>query len=174
MKIYIENYNPSKLLKKLDKIDTYFLCKKDVIELYCEDGIYLVDNNNCYKRNISNENVVNKSLNGVNLVIDESVITNTNVYQIPPDHISINITKFYYGLPNANNLKNQNQNMINLVIECVKNMKPNYDNNYDNNSGENKYENFIPNNFYIEVFFKEDIDIILQKEIINVFLSLLN
>ena len=52
-------------------------------------------------------------------------------------------------------------------------MKPNYDNNY-NNYGENKYENFSPNNFYIEVFMKENIDVILQKEIINVFLSLLN
>jgi hypothetical protein len=170
MKIYIENYNPNKLIKKLDKLDTYFLMKKDIVEIYCDEGIYIIDNNNCYKRNISNENIVNKTVNGVNYVIDETVITNENVYQIPPDHISINITKFYYGLPNANQFKNQNQNMINLVIEGVKNMKPNYDNNYD----ESKYDNFLLNNFYIEVFFKENIDTILQKEIINVFLSLLN
>ena len=173
MKIYIENYNPNKLIKKLDKLETYFLMKKDIVEIYCDEGIYIIDNNNCYKRNISNENIVNKTVNGVNYVIDETVITNENVYQIPPDHISINITKFYYGLPNANNLKNQNQNLINLVIEGIKNMKPNYDNNY-NNYGENKYENFSPNNFYIEVFMKENIDVNLQKEIINVFLSLLN
>ena len=170
MKIYIENYNPNKLMKKLDKLETYFLMKKDIVEIYCDEGIYIIDNNNCYKRNISNENIVNKTVNGVNYVIDETVITNENVYQIPPDHISINITKFYYGLPNANQFKNQNQNMINLVIEGVKKMKPNYDNNYD----ENKYDNFLLNNFYIEVFFKENIDTILQKEIINVFLSLLN
>jgi len=170
MKIYIENYNPNKLMKKLDKLETYFLMKKDIVEIYCDEGIYIIDNNNCYKRNISNENIVNKTVNGVNYVIDETVITNENVYQIPPDHISINITKFYYGLPNANQFKNQNQNMINLVIEGVKNMKPNYDNNYD----ESKYDNFLLNNFYIEVFFKENIDTILQKEIINVFLSLLN
>ena len=170
MKIYIENYNPNKLIKKLDKLETYFLMKKDIVEIYCDEGIYIIDNNNCYKRNISNENIVNKTVNDVNYVIDETVITNENVYQIPPDHISINITKFYYGLPNANQFKNQNQNMINLVIEGVKNMKPNYDNNYD----ESKYDNFLLNNFYIEVFFKENIDTILQKEIINVFLSLLN
>ena len=170
MKIYIENYNPSKLIKKLEKIDTYFLCKKDIVELYCDDGMYLIDQNNCYKLNVSNENVVNKSINGINFIIDESVVKKTDAYQIPPEHISINITKFYYGLPNANSFKNQNQNLINLVIEGVKNMKPNYDNNY----GENKYDNFLPNNFYIEVFMKENIDTILQKEIINVFLSLLN
>ena len=170
MKIYIENYNPNKLIKKLDKLETYFLMKKDIVEIYCDEGIYIIDNNNCYKRNISNENIVNKTVNDVNYVIDETVITNENVYQIPPDHISINITKFYYGLPKANQFKNQNQNMINLVIEGVKNMKPNYDNNYD----ESKYDNFLLNNFYIEVFFKENIDTILQKEIINVFLSLLN
>ena len=174
MKIYIENYNPNKLIKKLDKLETYFLMKKDIVEIYCDEGIYIIDNNNCYKRNISNENIVNKTVNGVNYVIDETVITNENVYQIPPDHISINITKFYYGLPNANQFKNQNQNMINLVIEGVKNMKPNYDNKYDNNYDESKYDNFLLNNFYIEVFFKENIDTILQKEIINVFLSLLN
>ena len=170
MKIYIENYNPSKLIKKLDKLDTYFLCKKDIVEIYCDDGMYLIDQNNCYKLNVSNENVVNKSINGINFIIDESDVKKTDAYQIPPQHISINITKFYYGLPNANNLKNQNQNLINLVIEGVKNMKPNYDNNYS----ENKYDNFLPNNFYIEVFIKENIDTILQKEIINVFLSLLN
>ena len=170
MKIYIENYNPSKLIQKLDKLDTYFLCKKDIVELYCDDGMYLIDQNSCYKLNVSNENVVNKTLNGVKLVIDESDVKKTDAYQIPTEHISINITKFYYGLPNANQLKNQNQNMINLVIEGVKNMKPNYDNNY----GENKYENFMPNNFYFEVFIRENIDVILQKEIINVFLSLLN
>lgn len=171
MKIYIENYNPSKLIKKLDSLDTYFLSKKDIVEIYSDEGIYLIDNNNCYKRIISNENVVNKSLNGVNYIIDETDIINTDVSQIPPDHISINITKFYFGLPNANHLKNQNQNLINLVIEGVKNMKPNYDNNYDT---QNKYENFLPNNFYFEVFYKENIDVILQKEILNVFLSLLN
>ena len=174
MKIYIENYNPNKLMKKLDKLDTYFLIKKDIVEIYCDEGIYMIDNNNCYKRNISNENIVNKTVNGINYVIDETVITNENVYQIPTDHVSINITKFYYGLPNANQFKNQNQNMINLVIEGVKNMKPNYDNKYDNNYDESKYDNFLLNNFYIEVFFKENIDTILQKEIINVFLSLLN
>jgi hypothetical protein len=171
MKIYIENYNPSKLIKKLDSLDTYFLSKKDIVEIYCDEGIYLIDHNNCYKRIISNENVVNKSLNGINYIIDETDIINTDVSQIPPDHISINITKFYFGLPNANHLKNQNQNLINLVIEGVKNMKPNYDNNYDT---QNKYENFLPNNFYFEVFYKENIDVILQKEILNVFLSLLN
>lgn len=171
MKIYIENYNPSKLIKKLDSLDTYFLSKKDIVEIYSDEGIYLIDHNNCYKRIISNENVVNKSLNGVNYIIDETDIINTDVSQIPPDHISINITKFYFGLPNANHLKNQNQNLINLVIEGVKNMKPNYDNNYDT---QNKYENFLPNNFYFEVFYKENIDVILQKEILNVFLSLLN
>jgi len=170
MKIYIENYNPSKLIKKLDKLDTYFLCKKDIVEIYCDDGMYLIDQNNCYKLNVSNENVVNKSINGINFIIDKSDVKKTDAYQIPPQHISINITKFYYGLPNANQFKNQNQNMINLVIEGVKNMKPNYDNNYD----ESKYDNFLLNNFYIEVFFKENIDTILQKEIINVFLSLLN
>ena len=119
----------------------------------------------------TNENIVNKTLNGVNYVIDESYITKTHAYQIPYDHISINITKIYYGLPYKNNLKNQNQNLIYLVVEGVKNMKPNYDNNYDTT---NRYENFVPNNFYFEVFVKEPIDTILQKEIINVFLSLLN
>ena len=171
MKIYIENYNPSKIITKMEKLDTYFISKQEVVEIYCDEGIYLINHNNCYKFIVSNENIVNKTLNGVNYVIDESYITKTHAYQIPYDHISINITKIYYGLPYKNNLKNQNQNLIYLVVEGVKNMKPNYDNNYDTT---NRYENFVPNNFYFEVFVKEPIDTILQKEIINVFLSLLN
>ena len=74
MKIYIENYNPSKLIKKLDKLDTHFLCKKDIVEIYCDDGMYLIDQNNCYKLNVSNENVVNKSINGINFIIDENLL----------------------------------------------------------------------------------------------------
>ena len=171
MKIYIENYHPSKLIKKMENLDTYFISKQEVVEIYCDEGIYLINHNNCYKFIVSNENIVNKTLNGVNYVIDESYITKTHAYQIPYDHISINITKIYYGLPYKNNLKNQNQNLIYLVVEGVKNMKPNYDNNYDTT---NRYENFVPNNFYFEVFVKEPIDTILQKEIMNVFLSLLN
>ena len=54
MKIYIDNYNPNKLINKFEKLDTYFLCKKDIVELYCDDGMYLIDQNNCYKRIISN------------------------------------------------------------------------------------------------------------------------
>ena len=171
MKIYIENYNPSKIITKMEKLDTYFISKQEVVEIYCDEGIYLINHNNCYKFIVSNENIVNKTLNGVHYVIDESYITKTHAYQIPYDHISINITKIYYGLPYKNNLKNQNQNLIYLVVEGVKNMKPNYDNNYDTT---NRYENFVPNNFYFEVFVKEPIDTILQKEIMNVFLSLLN
>ena len=171
MKIYIENYNPSKIITKMEKLDTYFISKQEVVEIYCDEGIYLINHNNCYKFIVSNENIVNKTLNGVNYVIDESYITKTHAYQIPYDHISINITKIYYGLPYKNNLKNQNQNLIYLVVEGVKNMKPNYDNNYDTTK---RYENFVPNNFYFEVFVKEPIDTILQKEIMNVFLSLLN
>ena len=155
----------------MEKLDTYFISKQEVVEIYCDEGIYLINHNNCYKFIVSNENIVNKTLNGVNYVIDESYITKTHAYQIPYDHISINITKIYYGLPYKNNLKNQNQNLIYLVVEGVKNMKPNYDNNYDTT---NRYENFVPNNFYFEVFVKEPIDTILQKEIMNVFLSLLN
>ena len=94
MKIYIENYHPSKLIKKMENLDIYFISKQEVVEIYCDEGIYLINQNNCYKFIVSNENVVNKSLNGVNYLIDDSVITKINGYQIPPDHISINITKF--------------------------------------------------------------------------------
>ena len=165
MKIYIENYNLNKLITKLDLLDEYFINKKDVIEIYCEEGMYLIDDNKSYKLNVTNENVINKCINNCNLIIDETVISNTIIYQIPHEHIAINNIKFYYGLPS--NVKNIND--ITLLIEWnyLKNIKP-------INDSKNKYEKFIPNNFYFEFLLEEKIDDIVKKEFLNVFLSLLN
>ena len=43
MKIYIDNYNNEKMTKKLGSFNKYLLNKTNVIEVYSDEGIYLVD-----------------------------------------------------------------------------------------------------------------------------------
>ena len=47
-KIYIANYDPSNLTNKLDKLKP--LLKKQVVvkHLYCDDGMYIIENNKLY------------------------------------------------------------------------------------------------------------------------------
>ena len=48
MKIYINNYNIDNLSKKLKGLNKYLISKTNSIEIYSDEGIYLVDENNMY------------------------------------------------------------------------------------------------------------------------------
>ena len=48
MKIYINNYNIDNLSKKLKGLNGYLINKTNSIEIYSDEGIYLVDENNIY------------------------------------------------------------------------------------------------------------------------------
>ena len=49
MKIYIKNYNPMNILKKIKLIDEYFYSMKNSTEIISEEGIFYIDDNKFYK-----------------------------------------------------------------------------------------------------------------------------
>jgi hypothetical protein len=164
MKIYIKNYKPIDILKKIKLIDEYFLSKKNYTEIISEDGIFYVDEKRFYRINVISDELVELRNNNFDLLLDKSVYNNDIVYHVPLVHIDSCVTTFYYVI--------NSKSKIRLVIEG------NYyvnDKIIDKNKIIlNKYHNFSPNNFYFEAPNEKTNFELLNNDDLNVFLSLLN
>ena len=88
-KIYIANYDPSNLTNKLDKLKP--LLKKQVVvkHLYCDDGMYTIENNKLYMLEPSfNSNVEEKKVNNYTFIIDSTPVNKIGVQsQLPLSYI---------------------------------------------------------------------------------------
>jgi len=88
-KIYIANYDPSNLTNKLDKLKP--LLKKQVVvkHLYCDDGMYTIENNKLYMLEPSfNSNVEEKKVNNYTFIIDSTPVNKIEVQsQLPLSYI---------------------------------------------------------------------------------------
>jgi len=155
-----DNKNSAKIAKVLKKLDKYLIKKQTINDIYSNEGIYQIHENQTYKLRVKSEkiheNIVLKTDDDkiVTLVIDDSVIEKEMVHQIPYDHVNIPLTTHIYSL-NKNN--NYNKLGLTLVIEFIQNDK----------------ENSKPINYYFECASEIGYNN-LPIEDINVFLSLLN
>ena len=109
MKIYIKNYKPIDIFKKIKLIDEYFLSKKNIIEIISDEGIFYIDEKKFYKINIISDALVELKSNNFDLLLDKSLYNNDLVYQVPLVHIDSYITTFYYAINSKSKIK--------LVIE---------------------------------------------------------
>jgi len=163
MKLYIENYNPSNLLKKLKLLDEFYINTKNSIELISDEGIFYITDNKFYKMNVILDKLTELRSNNLLLLLDKSVYNNDVVHQLPLNHVDTNITTFYYAINSKSKIK--------LVIEGE--YRENIDEIIDKQIT-NKYDNFIPINFYFEVPKEKTNFELLNNDELNVFLSLLN
>lgn len=87
MKIYIENYDLQKLLLHIDELNKYIINKNKIIQVYSEDGLFEIDQNNIYKievlKDATNSIMHDKKWS---LLIDESEIKKTPVHWLPLDN----------------------------------------------------------------------------------------
>ena len=151
MKIYIDNYNNEKMFKKLGSFNKYLLNKTNVIEVYSDEGIYLVDPNNIHKITYLDKPIKKIKYSDKNdFIIDSSETKLTIVNQIPSDCIILKMETHNYQL----NAKSKIKFVVNFAL--IKN------------------EDYNLHNFYFDVSDDIDINSPLFKEDINVFLSLLN
>jgi len=166
MKIYIDDYHPKELLKKMDKLDDYFKKQFNYIELVSpSSGLYHVENKKVYKLKANDKPIakLDKYYKGKHLLIDNSIYEKEHVYsQMPYDHTSINMTTFHYC--------DGTDSKIYLIVEGIYENK-NITINTTTNNLKDKYYNFIPTNFYFLTI--EDLDNMLIKKELNEFLSLL-
>jgi len=176
MKIYIKEYNPTDILKKIKLIDEYYYSTKNSIEIFSDDGVFYINDKKMYKMNIVLDKLVELKINNFDILLDKSDYNNEVVYQLPFSYIESHITTFYYAI-NSNKSNKFNKSKIKLVVEG------NYDIIYneimdneimDNEIIKNKYNNFSPTNFYFEASNEYSDFELLNNDDLNVFLSLLN
>ena len=152
MKIYIETYKLTNIINKYNILDNYLYSEKQQIEIYSEEGIFVVDNSKVFKLKIIDKPPYKIEVKGNHLLIDESIIEKEINYQVPPEHITIHSTTFTYKI-------NPKINLF-FVIEGTYNKKQSND----------KYSDFEPTNLY----FTSSSTINEIKDTLCVFLSLLN
>ncbi len=151
MKIYINNYNIDNLSKKLKGLNEYLINKTNSIEIYSDEGIYIVDENNIY--NITYLDRPTKKVNYINdveMIIDLSTTNSTIVNQLPSDNIILKLVTYIYKICPMSKVKL----IVNFTLS--KNME------------------YKPYNFYFDVLDDIDINGPIFKEDINVFLFHLN
>ena len=151
MKIYINNYNIDNLSKKLKGLNGYLINKTNSIEIYSDEGIYLVDENNIYNityldRPIQKINYTDSIEMSIDLSTTNSIIVN----QLPSDNIILKLATYTYKICPRSKVK--------LVINFTL----------------NKNMEYKPYNFYFDVSDDIDINGPIFKEDINVFLFHLN
>jgi hypothetical protein len=150
MKIYIENYNIEKLYKKIKFLNEYLRDKTNVLEIYSDEGIYSVDQNNIYKISYLDRPTKKvKYTDNTIMMIDPSETIRTIVNQLPADNVIFNYTRYTYQIGANSKIK--------LVIDLMLN-------NMES----------TPYNFYFDVSNDIDINNPIFKEDINVFLFHLN
>jgi hypothetical protein len=151
MKIYINNYNIDNLSKKLKGLNEYLINKTNSIEIYSDEGIYLVDENNIY--NITYLDIPIQKINytdDVEMSIDLSTTNSIIVNQLPSDNIILKLATYTY--------KTCPRSKVKLIVNFTL----------------NKNMEYKPYNFYFDVSDDIDINGPIFKEDINVFLFHLN
>ena len=156
MKIYIENYNIENLSKKMKGLNKYLTNKTNVIEVYSDEGIFVIDQQNIYNvdyldKPIKNGKYISETGTVFNMIIDTSETTRTIVNQLPPDNIIMKTETHVYEI----NASSKTKLVVILTL----------------NKAINEYK---PYDFYFDVSNDIDINSPIFKEDINVFLFHLN
>ena len=156
MKIYIENYNIENLSKKMKGLNKYLTNKTNVIEVYSDEGIFVIDQQNIYNvdyldKPIKNGKYISETGTVFNMIIDTSETTRTIVNQLPPDNIIMKTETHVYEI----NATSKTKLVVILTL----------------NKAINEYK---PYDFYFDVSNDIDINSPIFKEDINVFLFHLN
>ena len=158
MKLYIKNYKPCDILKKIKSLDHYYLSTKKNIEIISDDGIFYINDTNFYKINMISDKLVELNSRNLELLLDKSMYNNVKVHHLPLNHYETIITSFCYAINSKSKIK--------LIIEGK------YETDEDRIT--NKYNTFIPTNFYFEIPNEKTDFEILNNDDLHVFLSLLN
>jgi len=196
MKIYFENQNQNQnqkqnekqnekkesfsesILKKMIFLDKYFSTFEINNEIYCEEGIFTIDEKSLQKCLIIDKPIikVENYYKNIDLLLDTSEIIKEDVFQIPSNHITLLSVKFYYKLTPESKIHFVVEgNFINNTSKTnEKNFEFIYNDLTKNIKNIKKYANFIPSNYYFEVPKYQDIHNYFFREDLIVFLSDLN
>jgi hypothetical protein len=156
MKIYIEDYNINNLPKKIKSLSKYLTNKTTTVEVYSDEGIFLIDNQNIQKityldKPIKKGKYINENEITFDLLIDNTETTTTLVNQLPTDNVIMKTETQTYQIHANSKTK--------LVVKLTLNKVTN---------------EYKPHDFYFDVSNDIDINSPIFKEDVNVFLFHLN
>ena len=156
MKIYIDNYNITNLSKKMKGLNKYLTNKTNTIEVYSDEGIFSVDQQNIHNityldKPLKKVKYINENNTIFDLTIDTSETTSSIVNQLPPDNLIMKTETQVYQTSATSKVK--------LVIVSLLNRQ---------------FNEYKPHDFYFDVSNDIDINSPIFKEDINVFLFHLN
>ena len=156
MKIYIDNYSITNLSKKMKGLNKYLTNKTNTIEVYSDEGIFSVDQQNIHNityldKPVKKVKYINENNTIFDLTIDTSETTSSIVNQLPPDNLIMKMETQVYQTSAASKVK--------LVIVSLLNKQLN---------------EYKPHDFYFDVSNDIHINSPIFKEDINVFLFHLN
>jgi hypothetical protein len=156
MKIYIDNYNITNLSKKMKGLNKYLTNKTNGIDIYSDEGIFSVDQQNIHNvtyldKPVRNVKYITENNTIFDMTIDSSETIITIVNQLPPDNLIMKTETQVYQTSATSKVK--------LVIISLLNKHVN---------------EYKPHDFYFDVSNDIDINSPIFKEDINVFLFHLN
>ncbi len=98
-KIYIANYDPINITNKLDKLKPLLKETKVVKHLYCDDGMYTMENNKLYRIEPNfNSKIEEKKVNNYTFIIDSTPVNKVEVQsQLPLSYIIKTTSLNVYG-----------------------------------------------------------------------------
>ena len=166
MRIYVEDLEPKNIDRsKLVKLEEYYSGKNDAIEVFSEQGMYLVENAKMWKLVPTNDKTTKIVEDGVSFLVDETNIEKRLHSQIPVDHAMNKKTIFTYKTKNVMLLIEghyEENRITRLNMDKI---------DFDKS---NIYNNFTIDDFYFEPKYENlNISNPNVKNEINVFLSLL-
>jgi len=166
MRIYIEHFEPKNITRaKLVRLGEYYSEKNDVIEVFSEKGMYLVENTKTWKLDATNDKTTKVVEDGVSFLVDETSIEKKLHSQIPFDHAISKKTIFTYHMKNVRLFikGHYEENRITILnVDKIDRDKSDI------------YNNFSVEDFYFEPKYENlNISNPNVKNEINVFLSLL-
>ena len=168
MKIYINHFNLSYLNSLLKILNNYHLKTENYLQIYSPDGVFIVNETETLQLKANDNDIItlNNFYNNFTLIVDNSFYDEERVFQIPTKYIAIKIKKDTFTLNNDKNSK------LKLIIEMEIPFKTEEGFNFLN---KNKDINDLQfKDIYFELPNETNIDNILVKEELFVFLSLLN
>jgi hypothetical protein len=151
MKIYIDHFNLDALPELLKNINEYQTSSEEYIQIYSNDGIYLVDSHATIRLKPVDHDIIvlKKYYQDFTLIVDPSFFMVEKAGQIPSEHHAIKMKKDMFALHQKSPVK--------LVIES-----------------EYFFDKYIPNNIYFELPNGSHVSDTLVKEEIIVFFSVFN
>ena len=154
-KIYIKGLNPVDVIN-INKLESYLRLEENIVEIFSPEGIFNIENGKMYKLKPIDAQIIETPFDKFVLMLDTSYYEKEQILsQIPYEHISNLVTRFYYGTTNNNIHVNKNKIFLQFIVEGI-----------------HELNKFVPTSFYF--LLNESFDNILVKKEIGVFLSMLN